>query len=141
MNAAHGQRILSALGELPGLEHVGWASQAAQSEDITEECPGAWVQPGAADQTSEAGGGRHTNVARTWLVVVTVAGDGQDPLELQASELVAAVRRRLSGLRLGDQAPLRRLQYVSEPEPFYAPGYIELPIEFEAHETYTGDDR
>ena len=141
MIAAHGQRILAALEGIASLEYTGWASQAAEAEDLTALCPGAWVQPGAADPTSEAGKGVHANVARAWLVVVTVSGDGQTPLELEASDLIDQVRRALTGLRLADQPPLRRLQYVREIEPFYAPGYIELAIEFEAHETYTGDDR
>lgn len=136
---ADGQHILAALAELDGVQHTGWASQAAQAEDIALLCPGAWLQPGAADQASEAGHGRHTKFTRTWLVVLTVSGEGEDALEPALDGLLQSARARLAGRAIGDHRPPRRLQYVREGEPFYAPGYIELPIELELNETFSGE--
>jgi len=137
--ADDGSELLGALQQIDALDHTGWASTAAASEDLTLLCPGAWIQPGAVDQRSEAGRGQHTRAARTWLVVITVSGIGDTPLELTASPLVEAVRTALTGLRVGTARPQRRVRYVSEGEPFYAPGYIELPLEFELSETFSGD--
>ena len=134
-----GETILAAIADVAGLAHTGWASQIAGEGDITALCPGAWIMPGACQQNSEAGRGRNASATRTWVVTINVAGDGRSPLEVEAAPLVEAVRKRLTGLALEQGTRFRRLRYAAEPEPFYAPGYIEFPIEFDAPEHITGD--
>jgi len=134
-----GDALITALAAVSALAHRGWASQAAAAEDLTQLCPGAWVQPGAAEPRSSAGRGQHTSVMRSWIVVITVAGLDTTPLESSAGPIVDAVRVALTGLDVGNEKPPRRLHYVAENEPFYAPGYIELPLEFELTETFSGE--
>ena len=139
MIVADGQVVLAALNGIGALDYTGWASQAAASEDLTQLCPGAWVQPGAAEQRDQAGQGRNVRTMRAWIVVLTVSSDDGTALEEIAGPLTEAVRDALTGLTVGAEKPPRRLRYVGEMEPFYAPGYMELPLEFELTETFRGD--
>lgn len=134
MNRAIGDAILEALAAIPELRHTGWASEVAAEDDLVHLSPAAWLQPGGTRQAGEAGRGRAVKYTRTWTVVLTVAGDGRDPLETQMAPLVDAVRQGLTGLDLG-RGGFQRLHYAGEPDPFYAPGYLEWPVEFDAPET------
>lgn len=139
MIVADGQSLIAALQQVGALEYTGWASQAAAAEDLTQLCPGGWVQPGASEQRDQAGQGRHVRTMRAWIVVLTVASDDGTALEEIGGPLVEAVRDALSGLAVGDEKPPRHLRYVAEMEPYYEPGYMELPLEFELSETFRGD--
>ncbi len=140
MKVAHGEAIVTRLQAFVAeglLRTAGWASEVSGTDDITLLCPAAWVQPGPATFAERSGRSGPTRLGRIWVVVICVAGDGSEPLEPVAGEIAVAAREALNGLQLG-AGSMRRLHYQGEPEPYYARGYIELPMEFEAHEHVTG---
>lgn len=139
MIGADGEYLLQALQSLGAFDQTGWASEAALVEDLAAAGTCCWIQPGAAERNTEAGNGRHARARRTWMVVITMGSFDTTPLEITGSPLLEQVRTELTGLYVGDQKPPRRLHYIADVEPFYAQGYIELPLEFELSETFTGE--
>lgn len=111
---------------------IGSAASIVGSVDVTQFCPGIFVQPGESEPTDSSDDAAATVESQTWdIVVIAAAVPDKSALTKNYQTvglLLGEVYAALAGYSPG--AGMQPLRYAGRPEPVNRLGWVEFPIRF-----------